>query len=232
VWEWESDPFGVAEANEDPDGDDVGLTYNLRFPGQYYDEETGKHYNYFRGYDPSTGRYVESDPIGLEGGLNTYLYVDANPVNRMDLYGLTDTGAAVGAGIGCGIGGFLGSTAGGAGGGLGGLICGPGAIACSPAAASAGAAAGGTVGCGVGGAIGAYVGDVISNMCSDDEGDLEKRCEEQLNMDMEMCDAIGRAEQFGRRPKGAAARCRSTAMERYGNCLAGRDRGPLDTWNN
>ena len=61
---------------------------NLRFPGQYYDDETGLHYNYFRYYDPSTGRYITSDPIGLQGGLNTYGYVDGNPVNWFDEYGL------------------------------------------------------------------------------------------------------------------------------------------------
>ncbi len=56
----------------------------LRFPGQYYDDETGLHYNYFRDYDPTTGRYIESDPIGLEGGLNTYLYAEANPLRFTD----------------------------------------------------------------------------------------------------------------------------------------------------
>ena len=45
------------------------ITNNLRFPGQYYDQETGLHYNYFRDYDPSTGRYIQSDLIGLRGGL-------------------------------------------------------------------------------------------------------------------------------------------------------------------
>ncbi|ENU4104058.1 TPA: RHS repeat-associated core domain-containing protein, partial [Pseudomonas aeruginosa] len=83
AWQWQSDAFGRGEALSQ------GSTQvNLRFPGQYYDAESGLHYNYFRDYDPETGRYVESDPIGLGGGLNTYGYVEANPVLRTDSLGL------------------------------------------------------------------------------------------------------------------------------------------------
>jgi RHS repeat-associated protein len=75
-------------ADSDPDGDGVQFVYNLRFPGQYYDGETGLHYNYFRDYNPGTGRYIESDPIGLKGGLNTYVYTLNNPLDQIDRFGL------------------------------------------------------------------------------------------------------------------------------------------------
>ena len=86
-WRWDSTPFGDVVPDSDPAG--VGqLTLNLRFPGQYYDAESGLHYNYFRTYIPATGRYVESDPIGLAGGINTYGYVGGNPLSAVDPDGL------------------------------------------------------------------------------------------------------------------------------------------------
>ena len=58
-------------------------------PGQYYQAETGLNYNYFRDYDPQTGRYIESDPIGLGGGsYSTYAYANGNPVSPSDPLGL------------------------------------------------------------------------------------------------------------------------------------------------
>lgn len=82
VWQAEYEPFGKTTQGT------ATITNNLRFPGQYYDAETGLHYNWHRDYDPDTGRYLQPDPIGLEGGLNLYSYVDGNPVNRVDPDGL------------------------------------------------------------------------------------------------------------------------------------------------
>ncbi|MFV0665572.1 RHS repeat-associated core domain-containing protein [Denitromonas sp.] len=89
-WRWTSPPFGEVLPEDDPSG--LGaVTFNLRFPGQYYDKETGLHYNFNRYYDPGTGRYVQSDPIGLQGGWNTYGYVGGNPIEFFDDSGLSRT---------------------------------------------------------------------------------------------------------------------------------------------
>ena len=87
-WEWaHNDPFANNLPNENPAG--LGtFTYNLRFPGQYYDAETAKHYNYFRDYDPAIGRYVESDPLGVWANPNTYAYVLSDALLNIDPLGL------------------------------------------------------------------------------------------------------------------------------------------------
>jgi RHS repeat-associated protein len=92
VWRWSSDPFGNGFVDQDPDGDGQGFVYNLRFPGQYADGETGLSYNYNRDYDPNSGRYVESDPLGLKAGINTYTYVENNPLGSTDPLGLVKRG--------------------------------------------------------------------------------------------------------------------------------------------
>jgi RHS repeat-associated protein len=67
------------------------------YAGQYYDSETGLHYNYHRYYDPSLGRYLRADPIGLAGGVNLYAYAENNPNNYIDPFGLLsdETWAAI-----------------------------------------------------------------------------------------------------------------------------------------
>jgi RHS repeat-associated protein len=86
-WSWESDPFGTNLPDQDPSSTST-FEYNLRFPGQQFDGIVGLHYNYFRDFDPAVGRYIESDPIGLNGGRNTYVYVLGNPVSNYDALGL------------------------------------------------------------------------------------------------------------------------------------------------
>jgi RHS repeat-associated protein len=80
VWRADYSAFGSAQV-------DAGLTTvtsNLRLPGQYFDAETGLHYNFRRIYDPQTGRYLTQDPVGISGGWNLYAYTQHNPLNEVD----------------------------------------------------------------------------------------------------------------------------------------------------
>ena len=79
VWKWDNiDPFGKNVPTN------LGIDFNLRFSGQYSDSETGLFYNYFRYYNPITGRYIKPDSIGLAGGFDLYAYVGQNPINFVD----------------------------------------------------------------------------------------------------------------------------------------------------
>ncbi|MFZ2974577.1 MAG: RHS repeat-associated core domain-containing protein [Ferribacterium limneticum] len=163
LWRWESEAFGRTPPNEDVDGDGAKLTFNLRFPGQYYDQESGLFYNVNRYYSARLGRYISADPIGLAGGLNTFAYANSNPLSYGDPQGLWVVNA-------------LGGVAGVVTGGYGGYISSGG----DWQAALQGAAAGGAVGLlSPASALGTLIGGVaasatgqvlgnLSNPCSDD----------------------------------------------------------------
>ena len=92
IWEWAltGEAFGADAANEDPDDDGVAFGFAFRFPGQQATAE-GLNYNFQRDYDAGVGRYVQSDPIGLEGGINTYQYANGNSLGVTDAAGLAAT---------------------------------------------------------------------------------------------------------------------------------------------
>jgi RHS repeat-associated protein len=93
IWEWssKSEVFGNQVPNADADGDGVGFELALRFPGQQATDASGLFYNYQRDFDPAVGRYSQSDPIGLLGGISTYNYAEARPTSHVDSAGLQAT---------------------------------------------------------------------------------------------------------------------------------------------
>lgn len=90
VWNWDmkGEAFGNSAPNRDPDLDGTAFEFDMRFPGQRFDSLSGLSYNYFRDYEPGVGRYVQSDPIGISGGVGTYVYVGGSPVESADPLGL------------------------------------------------------------------------------------------------------------------------------------------------
>ena len=90
VWEWSSkgEAFGNQSPKADPDNDGVLFGLAMRYPGQQATEASGLIYNYQREYDAVVGRFSQSDPIGLEGGISTYGYVGGNPISGVDPDGL------------------------------------------------------------------------------------------------------------------------------------------------
>jgi RHS repeat-associated protein len=95
IWTWDlkGEAFGNTPPDQDPDKDGTAFVFDMRFPGQRYDAATGFNQNYFRDYDPGIGRYSQSDPIGLKGGINTFAYADSIPVSNLDFFGLESVGS-------------------------------------------------------------------------------------------------------------------------------------------
>lgn len=231
VWTWDlaSEAFGNSPPNEDPDNDGTSFVFDMRFPGQRYDAASGLNYNYFRDYEPGTGRYSQSDPIGLGGGVSTYGYVGGDPLAFIDPLGQEPNRRCVNRFIAFGAtcGGAIGYIGGGVGGALGGgaactlVAPGVGTAGCGAAGAIGGSKGGGLLGAGIGGTIGGILGQAL---CPEDD---EDECENLLATDTATCNAITRM-----RSSVAGARCHASASQRYAACLRGDPIPPLDTWNN
>ena len=147
VWRWDSaEAFGSTAPDQNPSS--LGtFSFNQRFPGQVFDAESGLFQNWNREYNARLGRYMQSDPIGLRGGINTFAYVESDPLQSADARGLDPVGATVG--------GVIGSWGGRIGGGAIGTLIEPGV----------GTAAGVVIGGAVGAKVGRAVGDAAGDIC-------------------------------------------------------------------
>ena len=100
VWRWDGVAFGETAPNQTVPVGAYPVLVNLRNPGQYFDQETALFYNGARYYNPQTGRYISSDPIGLVGGLNTYAYAGGGPLVGDDPSGMFLPEAVLGGVVG------------------------------------------------------------------------------------------------------------------------------------
>ncbi|MBB5881286.1 RHS repeat-associated protein [Xanthomonas arboricola] len=224
VWTWslKGEAFGNTAPNQDPDADGTSFVFDMRFPGQRFDAAAGLNQNIHREYESGTGRYSQSDPVGLSGGISTFSYVAAMPLTSIDPFGLAPNQGCVASVVGtCTVaGGSVGYWA-------GGILGGAGGTAVTPVAGTAGGfIAGSTLG-GLGGAsAGGLIGGLLSSAaCPDD--DEKEDCEKLLRVDTDTCTAITR-----RRGARAGAVCHASASQRYAACLRGDPIPTLNTWNN
>lgn len=170
VWRWDltGSAFGEHAALNNPDGDTANYTFNLRYPGQYFDSETGLHYNYFRDYEPGTGRYVQSDPAGIFGGLATFSYANSRPHIYVDPDGRNPVLLAAGCAV---AGGTVGAVS-------NGVIAALSEQNWQQAATTGaiGGAAGGIATCFVGPVIGGAVGAMAEKYAAEELGYRERKC--------------------------------------------------------
>jgi RHS repeat-associated protein len=203
-WSWVSAPYGDTLANENPAALGV-YPYNLRFAGQYFDKETNHHYNWHRDYESTTGRYVQSDPIGLAGDINTYRYALNHPTKYTDPNGLMPLGVAIGVGAR--------------------VIGGRAAVGAIGAGARSllGPTAGGIAACVLAGVCsmsdsGSDSGARSESGAKADSGRLERceaECDEKYDNDQRLCEAWWKT--TGRNP-GAYRVCMDRARENYISC--------------
>jgi RHS repeat-associated protein len=243
VWTWDlkGEAFGGTAPQQAPDGDGIPFVLDIRFPGQRYDAASMLNYNYFRDYDASTGRYSESDPIGLFGGISSYGYVHGRPLTMIDPLGLQSSSMA-------------GSGATGSMGAMGGAYNPNNPDGSGLSSGSSGGSwpswpqrqpqAKPTVEVPLDQRLGEWlfqnsplgalsqleqaISEKLNNVC--DEDDDDDFCEKRYQIEMRTCRGLGVAERARRAPKGSASRCYESAQARLWACLNKRPDPPFHGW--
>ncbi|WP_232350946.1 RHS repeat domain-containing protein, partial [Xanthomonas citri] len=222
VWTWslKGEAFGNTAPNQDPDGDGAALVLDMRFPGQRFDVASGLNQNYFRDYEAATGRYGQSDPIGLIGGLSTYSYVEATPFTSVDATGLQGVRRLPQPGQGGFTGGYTNPNNPNNYGANGQPAYPPnpsaeqilGGILASPMVSSSQSPLGQLINTSIA---------LAGTLCEDNDGD---KCEKQAQADEQMCRM---ATIPGTAPR---ARCWESVQARWGACRSGNPLPPLVIW--